>query len=195
MYIAFEGVEGAGKSSIVRLVADRLRSAGEEVVEVREPGGTDLGDSIRRLLLDGQAPMAPWAEAALFAAARAELADEVVRPALERGAYVLSDRTVYSSLAYQGGARQLGVEAVRTLNALALDGSWPDRVIWLDVDAATGLDRQSHGDRIGSEDLEFHKRVADTFRQLAEQEPDRVVRVDASPDIELVVAAIWKVIR
>ncbi len=195
MYIAFEGVEGAGKSSIVRLVADRLRSAGEEVVEVREPGGTDLGDSIRRLLLDGQAPMAPWAEAALFAAARAELADEVVRPALERGAYVLSDRTVYSSLAYQGGARQLGVEAVRTLNALALDGIWPDRVIWLDVDAATGLDRQSHGDRIGSEDLEFHQRVADTFRQLAEHEPERVVRVDASPDIELVVAAIWKVIR
>ena len=134
-YIAFEGVEGAGKSTVVRMLAERLRSEGHEVVEVREPGGTRLGDAIRGLLLDGDSPMAPWAEASLFAAARAQLAAEVVGPAIERGAWVLSDRTVYSSLAYQGGGRRLGLEEVRTLNALALDGTWPDLVVWLDVDA------------------------------------------------------------
>jgi dTMP kinase len=193
-YIAFEGVEGAGKSTVVKVLAARLRAAGDEVVEVREPGGTRLGDAIRGLLLDGDRPMAPWAEAALFAAARAQLAVEVVRPALDRGAWVLSDRTVYSSLAYQGGARHLGVEEVRTLNSLALDGTWPDLVVWLDVDAEVGLKRQENGDRIGSEDLSFHQRVADTFAALAEVELDRLVRIDASADIETVVDLVWDLV-
>jgi len=193
-YIAFEGVEGAGKSTVVKVLAARLRAAGDEVVEVREPGGTRLGDAIRGLLLDGDRPMAPWAEAALFAAARAQLAVEVIRPALDRGAWVLSDRTVYSSLAYQGGARCLGVEEVRTLNSLALDGTWPDLVVWLDVDAEVGLKRQENGDRIGSEDLSFHQRVADTFAALAEVELDRLVRIDASADIEAVVDQVWDLV-
>lgn len=193
-YIAFEGVEGAGKSTVVRALAARLRADGHEVIEVREPGGTELGDAIRGLLLDGDRPMAPWAEAALFAAARAQLAAEVVRPALARGAWVLSDRTVYSSLAYQGGARDLGLETVRTLNALALDGTWPELVVWLDVAPSVGLDRQENGDRIGSEDLAFHERVASTFALLAETEPERVVRVDASGDVDLVVDTIWDLV-
>jgi dTMP kinase len=193
-YIAFEGVEGAGKSTVVRALAARLRAAGDEVVEVREPGGTRLGDAIRGLLLDGDSPMAPWAEAALFAAARAQLAVEVVRPALDRGAWVLSDRTVYSSLAYQGGARRLGVEEVRTLYSLALDGTWPDLVVWLDVDAEVGLKRQENGDRIGSEDLSFHQTVAATFAALAEVELDRLVRIDASADIEAVVDQVWDLV-
>ena len=194
-YIAFEGVEGAGKSTVVRMLAERLRSEGHEVVEVREPGGTRLGDAIRGLLLDGDSPMAPWAEASLFAAARAQLAAEVVGPALERGAWVLSDRTVYSSLAYQGGGRRLGLEEVRTLNALALDGTWPDLVVWLDVDAEVGLTRQENGDRIGSEDLAFHLAVADTFAELAAADPGRVVRIDAGTDIGSVVDAVWELIR
>lgn len=194
-YIAFEGVEGAGKSSVVRLLAERLRADGQEVVEVREPGGTRLGDAIRALLLDGDRPMAPWAEAALFAAARAQLAAEVVRPALERGAWVLSDRTVYSSLAYQGGGRQLGLGDVRTLNALALDGIWPELVVWLDVDAKVGLGRQETGDRIGSEGLTFHTAVADAFATLAETDPGRVVRVDASTSLDSVVDAVWELIQ
>lgn len=194
-YIAFEGVEGAGKSTVVRMLAERLRSEGHEVVEVREPGGTRLGDAIRGLLLDGDSPMAPWAEASLFAAARAQLAAEVVGPAIERGAWVLSDRTVYSSLAYQGGGRRLGLEEVRTLNALALDGTWPDLVVWLDVDAEVGLTRQENGDRIGSEDLAFHLAVADTFAELAAADPGRVVRIDAGTDIGSVVDAVWELIR
>ncbi len=194
-YIAFEGVEGAGKSTVVRMLAERLRSEGHEVVEVREPGGTRLGDAIRGLLLDGDSPMAPWAEAALFAAARAQLAAEVVGPAIERGAWVLSDRTVYSSLAYQGGGRNLGLEEVRTLNTLALDGTWPDLVVWLDVDAAVGLTRQEDGDRIGSEDLAFHLAVADTFAELAAADPGRVIRIDAGTDIDSVVDAVWELIR
>lgn len=194
-YIAFEGVEGAGKSTVVRLLAERLRADGQEVVEVREPGGTRLGDTIRGLLLEGDRPMAPWAEAALFAAARAQLAKEVVGPALDRGAWVLSDRTVYSSLAYQGGGRQLGLEQVRTLNALALDGIWPELVVWLDVDAEVGLDRQEAGDRIGSEDLTFHRAVADAFAMLAEAEPGRVVRIDASTALDAVVDAVWELVQ
>ena len=177
------------------MLAERLRSEGHEVVEVREPGGTRLGDAIRGLLLDGDSPMAPWAEASLFAAARAQLAAEVVGPALERGAWVLSDRTVYSSLAYQGGGRRLGLEEVRTLNALALDGTWPDLVVWLDVDAEVGLTRQENGDRIGSEDLAFHLAVADTFAELAAADPGRVVRIDAGTDIGSVVDAVWELIR
>lgn len=194
-YVAFEGVEGAGKSTVVRMLAERLRAEGHEVVEVREPGGTRLGDAIRGLLLDGDRPMAPWAEAALFAAARAQLATEVIRPAIERGAWVLSDRTVYSSLAYQGGGRRLGLEEVRTLNALALDGTWPDLVVWLDVDAEVGLTRQENGDRIGSEGLAFHLAVADTFAELAAAEPGRVIRIDAGTDIGSVVDAVWELIR
>ncbi len=194
-YIAFEGVEGAGKSTVVRMLAERLRSEGHEVVEVREPGGTRLGDAIRGLLLDGDSPMAAWAEAALFAAARAQLAAEVVGPAIERGAWVLSDRTVYSSLAYQGGGRRLGLEEVRTLNALALDGTWPDLVVWLDVDAEVGLTRQENGDRIGSEDLAFHLAVADTFAELAAADPGRVIRIDAGIDIDSVVETVWELIR
>lgn len=194
-YVAFEGVEGAGKSTVVRLLAARLRSEGHEVVEVREPGGTRLGDAIRGLLLDGDSPMAPWAEAALFAAARAQLAAEVVGPAIKRGAWVLSDRTVYSSLAYQGGGRRLGLEEVRTLNALALDGTWPDLVVWLDVAAEVGLTRQENGDRIGSEDLAFHVAVADTFAALAAADPGRVIRIDAGTDVDSVVEAVWELIR
>ena len=169
--------------------------SGHEVVEVREPGGTRLGDAIRGLLLDGDSPMAPWAEAALFAAARAQLATEVIGPAIERGAWVLSDRTVYSSLAYQGGGRRLGLDEVRTLNALALDGTWPDLVVWLDVDAEVGLTRQENGDRIGSEGLAFHLAVADTFAELAAAEPGRVMRIDAGTDIGSVVDAVWELIR
>lgn len=193
-YVAFEGIEGAGKSTIVRAVAARLRADGHEVVEVREPGGTRLGDAIRSLLLDGDEPMSPWAEAGLFAAARGQLAAEIVRPAVERGAWVLSDRTVYSSLAYQGGARQLGVEQVRQLNALTLDGTWPDRVIWLDVDPSVGLARQSAADRIGSENEQFHADVAATFERLWADDPDHVVRIDASQPPDVVVDAVWKAI-
>lgn len=183
-YLALEGVEGAGKSTVASALAELLRSGGEEVVSVREPGGTALGEEIRRLLLHS-GDMSPWAEAALFAAQRAQLVSEVVGPALARGAWVVSDRTLYSSLAYQGAARGLGVEEVRRLNLLALEGTVPDLVAVLNVDPAEGLARQQTPDRIGAEGLEFQRRVAEAYRRLAEAEPDRVVLVEDGTPVEI----------
>ena len=133
-YIALEGIEGAGKTSVQAGLRLRLEAPGREVVCVREPGGTPVGRSLRRILLDGLEPI-PWAEALLFAADRAQLAAEVIRPALDRGAWVLSDRSVYSSLAYQGVGRGLGMDRIRALNELGLAGTWPDLVILLAVRA------------------------------------------------------------
>ncbi len=178
-YVAFEGPEGAGKSTVLQLVAAELAAAGSEVVTIREPGGTDLGEGIRALLLHGPV-MAAWAEALLFAAQRSQLAEDVVRPALARGAWVLSDRSVYSSLAYQGHARQLGVSQVRLVNEAGLGGTWPDTVVLLRTDPAEGLRRQRVHDRIGGEGLEFQRAVAAGYDLLAESDADRflVVEVD-----------------
>jgi len=186
-YVAFEGLEGAGKSTVAEHVAERIGRLGKPVITVREPGGTELGEGIRALLLDPTRAISPWAEAALFAASRAQLAAEIIRPALADGVWVLSDRTVYSSLAYQGGGRRLGVQAVRELNEIALDGVWPDRVVLLQVDPEEGLRRQDGTDRIGSEGLAFHRRVAETFARLALDEPDRFVVVNTHRKLEVIV--------
>ncbi len=146
MFVTFEGVDGSGKSTQARLLAERLRSAGREVVLTREPGGTELGEQVRGLLLHGER-IAPWAEAALFAAARAQLVDEVIRPALARGADVVSDRYLDSSLAYQGLARGLGVERVLELNLLATSGLLPDRTFLIVVPPDEAAARQ--GERAG----------------------------------------------
>lgn len=187
-YIALEGVEGAGKSTVARLLADRLGVDGQEVVIVREPGGTAVGEQIRRLLLH-DAAISDWTEAALFAASRAELTREVVGPALDRGAFVLSDRTYYSSLAYQGGARGLGIDAVRDLNERVLGGVVPDLVIVLAVDPDVGFARETDRDRIGEEGVEFQRRVAEAYGRLAETDP-KVHVVDADRATEEVVAEI-----
>lgn len=188
-YVAFEGPEGAGKSTILHQVAVDLRSEGDEVVTVREPGGTDLGEGIRELLLHGPG-MTPWAEALLFAAQRSQLAEEIIRPALARGAWVLGDRSVYSSLAYQGHARGLGVGLVRSVNEAGLAGTWPDRVVLLRTDPATGLDRQRVHDRIGGEGIGFQAAVADGYEHLVDAEPGRflVVDVDGKSVAEVVAA-------
>ncbi len=194
-YVAFEGLEGAGKSTVAARLAERFRREGHTVVTVREPGGTDLGEGIRSLLLDPRRAVDPWAEAALFAASRAQLAAEIVRPALESGAWVFSDRTVYSSLAYQGGGRQLGIEEVRRLNAAALAGTWPDRVVLLRVDASEGLRRQDGDDRIGREALDFHLRVGKAFDELAAADPDRFIVVDAHLGLDEVVDEVHDRLR
>ncbi|HSJ29418.1 MAG TPA: dTMP kinase [Acidimicrobiia bacterium] len=191
-YVGFEGVEGAGKSTVVQAVSDRLTSAGENVVVVREPGGTWVGEEIRRLLLHSDA-LSDWTEAALFAASRAELVRRVVAPELERGAWVLSDRTYYSSLAYQGGGRQLGVEAVRTLNEQVLGGVVPDLVVLLAVDPVVGFARETDRDRIGSEGLEFQRRVAETYDRIAAEDV-KVRRVDTAGSVEDVVADVMTVL-
>lgn len=189
-YVALEGVDGSGKSTVAAALRARLEELGEEVVSVREPGGTELGEQIRRLVLHSS-DMTPWAEAALFAAQRAQLAMEVVAPALERGAWVVSDRSFYSSLAYQGGARELGIDAVRMLNETVLGGIVPDLVVVLQLEPALALERQHDPDRIGSTGLEFQQKVAATFERLSLEDPARVVLIPAIDNVDAIVEQIW----
>jgi dTMP kinase len=189
--IAFEGVEGAGKSTQLDLLRRELEGRGREVVVTREPGGTPAGERIRALLLDPAVELHPRAEALLFAAARAELVERVIRPALERGALVLSDRYLDSSLAYQGGARGLGRRPVEEVNRFATGGLLPDLVVLLDLDPAEGLRRRrGDRDRIEAQDLDFHRRVRDTFRTLAAGDPGRFAVVDGAAPVDEVAAQI-----
>lgn len=190
-YIALEGIEGAGKSTIAVRLAAHLEAHGVDVLRVREPGGTVTGERIRHVLLDPGGTVSPWSEALLFAAARAQLAHELVGPALRAGRWVISDRSVYSSLAYQGGARGLGVGAVRAVNEPGLGDVWPEMVILLRLDAATGLARQHDPDRIGGEGIEFQTSVAQAFDDLAAADPGRFVAVDATEDV----ATVWANVR
>jgi len=194
--IAFEGVEGAGKSTQVELLARALEGRGREVVVAREPGGTPAGERVRALLLDPGVELHPRAEALLFAAARAELVEDVVRPALERGAVVLCDRYLDSSLAYQGGARGLGRDPVEQVNRFATGGLLPDLVVLLDLDPADGLARRrgGHPDRIEGQDLAFHRRVRDAFRELAAADPGRFRVVDATAPVPEVAARVQAVV-
>jgi dTMP kinase len=172
-YLAIEGGEGAGKTTVGTLLSRTLTERGEHVVNVREPGSTDLGQEVRRLVLHWQ-DMTPWAEAMLYAAQRAQVVAEMVAPALARGSFVISDRSLYSSLAYQGAARGLGIGPVRIVNELAVGGLLPDLVVVLMLDTRTGLSRQGDPDRIGGESDDFHQQVLDGYRALAAAEPDRV---------------------
>jgi dTMP kinase len=178
-YLAIEGGEGVGKTTVVGLLTEALTSRGVEVVSVREPGSTELGNEVRRLLLHWK-DMDPWAEAMLYAAQRAQLVSETIAPALARGAFVISDRSLYSSLAYQGAARGLGIEPVRTVNELAVGGLFPDLVAVLVVDMATALSRQLITDRIGGEDEDFHKAVVEGYRTVAAAEPERVRLIEVA---------------
>ena len=180
MFVSFEGPDASGKSTLARLVAERLRREARDVVLTREPGGTELGERVRELVLHS-GHVAPWAEAALFAAARAQHVAEVIRPALERGAIVLCDRYVDSSLAYQGIARGLGLERVLELNLTAVDGLMPDRTMLLLVDPATQAARlASAPDRFEREDASFHARVDAAYRELADRWPERFVVLDGA---------------
>ena len=178
-YLALEGTEGVGKTTLNRLLAGRLGERGVEVVRVREPGGTRLGEQIRKILLHG-ADMADWTEALLFAAQRSELISKVVKPALSEGHWVLSDRCFFSSLAYQGSARGLGFDQVWGVNRPALDGVLPDLVVWLDEDHRIGLSRQGEQDRIGGSDIALHREVRKGYRRLWAWAPDRTLRIEGT---------------
>lgn len=181
MFVTFEGLDGSGKSTQAKLLCLRLEADGRDVVSTREPGGTPLGEGVRRLLLGGTDAITPWSEAALFTAARAQLVDEVIRPALDRGADVVCDRYLDSSLAYQGLARGLGIERVLQLNLEATGGLLPDLTFLLLVDPEESLARLGEErDRIEREDSEFRARVDQAYRELAALFPRRVLALDGS---------------
>jgi dTMP kinase len=178
--VTFEGVDGSGKSTQTELLQEWLQKEGRDVVTTREPGGTPIGERVRELLLDGEA-IAPWTEAALFAAARAELVDRVIGPALAEGSVVVCDRYLDSSLAYQGIARGLGVERVLAFNVEAIRGILPDLTILLLVDVDEARKRSASArDRIEQEGLAFLSLVDNGYRQLAGLFPQRIVTIDAA---------------
>ncbi len=195
MFITFEGIDGSGKTTQANLLAERLRAQGQDVVVTREPGGTALGEAIRDLVLHGD-HVAPWAEAALYAASRAQHVDQVIRPALARGATVLCDRYLDSSVVYQGVARGLGLEQVLDLNLTVVGGLLPDVTILLRLDAETGAARMgSDLDRIEREGIDFVRSVCDAYDELAERFSGRFVVVDGSRPAEALAEEIHGAVR
>lgn len=196
LFFVFEGPEGAGKSTQIRLLADHLRTAGRYVVETREPGGTPLGERIRSLLLDHDSvKVCAEAEALLLNAARAQHVRDVILPAMQEGAIVLCDRFVDSTLAYQGGGRGLAMDQLRALQSFAVGDLAPRLRILLDVPIELGLHRRraetGTTNRIDEESLAFHQRVRESFLRLASDNPDQWIVVDAAGSVNDVAASIY----
>lgn len=190
--ITIEGPDGAGKTTQVKKISEYLRTKGFKVLVTREPGGTSLGEKLRKLLLtlEGESPV-PEAEALIYAASRAQLVKKVIVPALENGYIVLCDRFVDSSLAYQGWARGLGIKELTDINGWFLKNNWPDLTIILDVDPGQSLKRlRKEKDRLERENLEFHKKVREGFLKVHSIYPNRTRLVDASNNPEQVFEAI-----
>ena len=195
-FVSLEGGEGCGKSTQLRRLAEALRARGLEVVETREPGGSPGAEAIRKLRLEGEADR--WSagtEALLFAAARGDHVARTIKPALERGAWVLSDRFLDSSLAYQGGAGGIGLEYVRRLHEIGSGGFLPDRTLLLELPAAEAAERAGvrdtqGADRIGGKSAAYHADVAAAFGTLADAEPHRFRRIDASGSEEEVTSRL-----
>ena len=181
MFVSLEGVDGSGKSTQARLLVEAL---GEDTVAIREPGGTEAAERIRELLADPSVELEPLAELMLFLAARADLTERVIRPALAAGRDVVADRFSDSSVAYQGAARGLGVGEVIGLCEIATDGLWPDLTLLLRLDPETGLGRAEGEDRFEAEGLGLQREVATAYEEIAQIASDRVVVVDASGSVE-----------
>ena len=205
VFITFEGSEGCGKSTQIAMLAARLREAGFETVTTREPGGTPAGEAIRGILQHDTAgsDICAATETLLFEASRAQLVSRVIRPALERGAVVLCDRFADSTTAYQGYGRGFDIETLQQLHSFALGGTWPDLTILLDVSVEEGF-RRLHArnagqgtalDRMEREPADFHRRVAEGFRDMARRWPDRFRRVDAGGPAADVHGQVWDLVK
>ncbi|HYI95315.1 MAG TPA: dTMP kinase [Bryobacteraceae bacterium] len=201
VFITFEGPDGSGKSTQMQILAERIRSTGREVIETQEPGGTQIGRQIRAILLDADNKnLCPVAEMLLYFAARAQNVDERILPAWENGSVVLSDRFTDSTLAYQGGGRQLGRDVVMQLHEISCHGIQPDLTVCIDIDTETGLERtrQRNGptrDRLDEEAVEFHRRVRSLYLELAKEHPERIRIIDGNGNVEEVTERIWKVVN
>ncbi|MCS7024995.1 MAG: dTMP kinase [Bryobacteraceae bacterium] len=204
LFVSFEGVEGSGKSTQMRRLANRLRQMGFRVVENIEPGGTRIGKQIRSILLEAaHQELSATAELLLFFASRAQAVDELILPALAQGQIVLSDRFTDSTIAYQGGGRQLGWDVVLTLDRVACRGLKPSLTLCLDLDVEIGLQRARRRNaeegqsetRLDDESLSFHRRVRAAYHRLVELEPERVKLVDASRPLEEVEETVWRLVE
>ena len=190
MFITLEGPEGSGKTTAIQKAVDTLTHMGYEIIRTREPGGTEIAEQIRNVILDkANTSMDPRTEALLYAASRRQHLVEKVWPALKEGKIVICDRYLDSSLAYQGGARGLGIENVLNINLFATENTWPDLTLLFDIDPSIGLSRINKNadrevNRLDLEKLEFHKKVRQTFLDLAAKFPERYVIIDASKSID-----------
>lgn len=201
-FISFEGPDGSGKTSTLNGVLQQIQgNTVTEPIVTREPGGSAIAEKIRHIILDPtNKEMDVKTEALLFAAARRQHVVEVIQPALARGEILISDRFVDSSLAYQGGGREIGIDPVRMINNFATDNFQPDLTIYLDVDSSVGLARISASrsgteDRLEQEKIDFHKRVTSAYHELISANPERIIPVDANQELAKVIADSVKIIR
>lgn len=201
IFITFEGGEGSGKSSALRLINERLIQSGAETVLTREPGGTPISEEIRNIILDRKnTDMDPRTEALLYAASRRQHLAQKIWPALKEGKIVLCDRYLDSSLAYQGGARGIALEDVLNINMFATEGTFPDLTLLFDIEPEKGLARIAANqnrevNRLDLEKLDFHHRVRDAFLNLAKKYADRYVIIDASQPLDKVVDDAYAIIQ
>jgi dTMP kinase len=202
-FITFEGPDGCGKTTQMAFLADRLRSEGHEIVETQEPGGTVVGRQVRRILLNpGNTALCPTAEMLLYFAARAQNFDELILPAWQRGAVVLSDRFTDSTLAYQGAGRGLGENVVMTLHDLACHGIQPDLTVCLDIDPETAKQRAEkrnreagRRDRMEEQDDRFYERVREAYLELGRRFPERIKIIDGRGSLDDVAQRVWSVVE
>ena len=201
MFITFEGPDGSGKSTVSKIVKDRLEKEGYKVILTREPGGSKIAEEIRNIILDKEnVALDSKTEALLYAASRRQHLIETILPALKNGTIVLCDRFIDSSLAYQGGGRNLGVDNILNLNLFATENLFPDYTLYFDLDPNIGLDRLSHdkkriADRLDLESEKFHEKVNSTFKELSKRFSNRYIIIDAEKPLDEVIEDTYKVIK
>ena len=184
-YLAFEGIDGSGKSSLIKRLSELLSNQQIDNKIVREPGGTKVGEGVRELLLSHDYEVDELTEALLFCSQRSQLIAEVIKPEVNKGIKILSDRSAYSSVAYQGVGRGLGYETIYQLNDIAVNSFWPEKVVLLDIDPKISLSRQKVADRIGSDKVDFFNKVREGYLRLADEFDNNFLIINAEEDLEL----------